>query len=543
MLGEAGLLQRQNLLARFPRYAELAKQASDVRAKLAAKPVVDDAVEARHEQGTLLASLAKISAEQEVLLREIAVRREPAEMVFPPLRKTADIQQSLPDGHVLLAFFATRRNLYAFLFSHDRYAAWQIRSPGSLQKEMTTLLRELGNYEANHELSPDELAKVNWRASSAKVLKLLLDHSNVDLAANFTEIAIVPDGVLWYLPFEALCVGPPDNQRLLISQARVRYAPTVGLAVPYRGGQKPHPNIGVALGKLFPHDDETVAVAAFQRSAPAVAGAVALPRPLTAPGNVYRVLLDGLIVLDDVQPAAGPYDWVPLQADHNKSGAPLASWLVLPFGGPEQVILPGFHTAAETSIRKGRASGQEVFLTVCGLMASGARTVLISRWRTAGETSFDLVREFAQELPYVDASEAWQRGVQVVSDAPLEAEHEPRIKDEGPAAARSTASHPFFWAGYMLVDSGRLPDGADPALNLPGKPGPQAAGPRPSGPQRAGPPPAGGLTPQSVVGDGFPAAPADAGTAPVKTRSRARTKSTPSQKAAPRKKTTLDDPA
>ena len=43
-------------------------------------------------------------------------------------------------------------------------------------------------------------------------MSLLLEHSNVDLAGNFDEIAIVPDGVLWYLPFEALPIGKPDHQ-------------------------------------------------------------------------------------------------------------------------------------------------------------------------------------------------------------------------------------------------------------------------------------------------------------------------------------------
>ena len=541
LLGEAGLLERQNMLARYPKYAELAKRAADVRTQLAAKPLVDDAVEARHAQSTLLASLARISAEQEVLLREIAVRREPAEMVFPPLRKTEDIQQSLPSGHVLLAFFATQRNLYAFLFSHDRYAAWQIRSPGGLQKELATLLRELGNFDANHALSPTELAKENWRTSSTKLVKLLLDNSNVDLAANFTEIAIVPDGVLWYLPFEALVVGPPDNERLLISQARVRYAPTVGLAVPYRAGRKPHPNVGVALGKLFPHDDPAVAAAAFERLAPAVDGAVALPRPLTAPGNVYRVLLDGLIVLDDVQPADGPYDWAPLQAERGKSSSPLASWLMLPWGGPEQVILPGFHTAAESGIRRGRARGEEVFLAVCGLMASGARTVLISRWRTAGESSFDLVREFAQELPYTDPSEAWQRGVQVISDAPLEIDREPRIKDEGGAKhARPPAIRSFgpdtCWSTPDKCPAGlihRLRCRAAAAAAGPQRAGPQPGGGRPAAAQPAGPQPAGprpgGLAPRSVVDGPFPGGPADSGATPTNSRSRLRPNRAPSK--------------
>ncbi len=234
LLGERGLLQRQALLGRYPDYARLADQAAQIRTKLAAKPLVSAAVDARREQSQLLDSLAQISQQQELLLRQMAVRRDPADMVFPPLRKTKDVQQSLPDGQVLLAFFQTRERLYAFLFSHDRYAAWQVRSQAALQKQVTTLLARHGQLRGQSRADLGGIGQGQLARAGAKVMHSLLDHSNVDLAGNFDEIVIVPDGFLWYLPFEALPVGPPGEQRLLISQARVRYAPTVGLAVPHR---------------------------------------------------------------------------------------------------------------------------------------------------------------------------------------------------------------------------------------------------------------------------------------------------------------------
>jgi CHAT domain-containing protein len=468
-------------LARYPKYAQLAQEAAQIRGKLAAKPLVNDAADVRREQTELLASLTNISESQEVILREIAVRREPAEMVFPPQRKTKDIQQSLPQGQVVMAFFSTSRDVYAFLFSHDRYAAWRVQSPTQLQKQITLFLRDMGNYEANHELSGTDLAKGNWRASGAKVMQLLLARSNVDLAANFEELVIVPDGFLWYLPFEALSVGPPDRQRLLISNARVRYAPTAGLAVPYASAQKPHPTIGVALGKVHPKDDAAVSTDAFGRLSPVVEGAVQLPASLPAASAVYRVLLDGLIVLDEIQPGDGPYDWRPLQVDRQKSTDTLSSWFTLPFGGPRQVMMPGFHTAAESGLRKGRATGEEIFLSVCGLMSAGARTVLISRWRTSGQTCFDLIREFAQELPHTGAAEAWQRSVKLAAATPIDPDREPRVRNTSIADQPGKASHPFFWAGYMLVDSGDTsPDDPD-ALGQPAKLAP-AARPQPANP-------------------------------------------------------------
>ena len=144
--------------------------------------------------------------------------------------------------------------------------------------------------------------------------------------------------------------------------------------------------------------------------------------------------------------------------DHGKPGSTLSDRIALPWGGPEQIILPGFHTVAEDalgSLKRGKrlAPGNEVFLSVCGLMASGARTVLLSRWRTGGQTSYDLVREFAQELPHTTPADAWQRAVLVAADSRLNLDAEPRIKKEN-VEDPPKASHPFFWAGYMLIDPG-----------------------------------------------------------------------------------------
>ena len=169
-------------------------------------------------------------------------------------------------------------------------------------------------------------------------------------------------------------------------------------------------------------------------------------------------MLRRLIVLDDFNfgPETGPFGWSPLPMEHAKGGGTLAEWLLLPWGAPEQIILPGWHTAAEDALKhvgKAPLPGNEMFLSVCGLMASGVRTVLLSRWRTGGQTSYDLVREFAQELPHTPPAEAWQRAVLVVSESRLNLDAEPRLKkttvDDPPKA-----SHPFFWSGYMLIDSG-----------------------------------------------------------------------------------------
>lgn len=488
-------LQRRDLLARYPAYAVLAQQAVEVRKSLAAMPPVAGDQETSRRQGELLAQLGSISAQQEVVLREMAVRRDPADLAFPPVRSHKQIQESMPEGHALLAFFATSRHMYAFLINKEKYTYWQIGAPAALVRDVGALLREMGQFQANSEMSLQDLVSTEWKKTAAGLLDSLLRGSQADFTQKFDELVIVPDGVLWYLPFEALQVSIEGQPRPLISRFRIRYAPTASLAMALSDrARNPAGHTAVMIGKLFPRDDPAVAQAAFDRLATAVPGAVAV-RSAPAPSSLYAALFDRLIVFDDLSDTGQtPYGWSPLPLDRGKPLSSLADWLVLPFGSPDVVLLPGYHTAAEDSLKGvGRgAPGQEVFLSVCGLMASGTRTVLLSRWRTGGESSYRMLREFAQELPHTTPADAWQRAVFVTAGSAIDPEAEPRVKRTA-AEQAIKASHPFFWAGYLLVDPGIAPFKAEPpgeasvvgekppgeAPEAPQGPGPDAQRPQP----------------------------------------------------------------
>ena len=489
-LDQRDQLRRRDLLASYPAYARLAQQAQALRTQLDKMPLVAEDAAVLRRQSDQLGQLAAISAKQENILREMAVRREPARLIFPPLRSTQSVQEALPNGQAMLVFFDTSRYLHAFLLTKNKYSYWQLgtspRPKGRtkpdkpmvykrLVRERTAgLLRELGNYQPNSGLRLKDLADNKWKQSAQKLLELILDGVNrkgnpADFAAEFDELVIVPDGVLWYVPFEALQVSVKERLRPLISRFRIRYAPTMSLAVWDGRSRRPAGNTAVVLGRLFPRHDDSVAQAAFKQLSGSVPDAVPLKSPLPAPSAVYGSMFDRLIVLDDLAVIEKlPYGWSPVPLERGKPGNSLDAWLTLPFGAPQEVILPGYHTAAEDSLKRidQSAPGGEVFLSVCGLMSAGARTLLLSRWRTGGQTSFDLVREFAQELPHTAPADAWRRSVFLAAGSRLNLEAEPRIAraavDEAPKA-----NYPFFWAGYMLIDSGTGPEGPDvPVIEL-----------------------------------------------------------------------------
>ena len=100
----------------------------------------------------------------------------------------------------------------------------------------------MGNHDQSREIPLKELTETGdtgWKKTARQLLDDLMDGSGADFSRHFVELAVVPDNVLWYLPFEALEVNVDHKPYSLISRFRLRYAPTASLAVPDRRGRNP----------------------------------------------------------------------------------------------------------------------------------------------------------------------------------------------------------------------------------------------------------------------------------------------------------------
>lgn len=471
-LDDAALLQRQAILARFPVYDEKAREAKRLRAELRKLPLAVDEEdkEVAAKQSQLLAELATVSTAQEAVLRQISVRREAGNIVFPPRRTFKQVQEGLNEGQSLLMFYTTSRFTYGFLVGKDKYSyPWEIKPTKRFLGQIAGMLQAWGNFEQNKELKLDDLTD-GWVKPAQEIMNVLVKNSKTDFTKTLDELIIVPDGLFWYIPFEAM-PAPGQHPEPLINRFRIRYAPTVGLAMGNPLRRRSDGNLAVVMGRLFPRDGEAVVNAGFDEISRAMPEAVAIRGKLPGMGSVYLSLFDRMIVLNEISPQSAGYDWSLFPVDTKQALSTMGQSLWLPFNGPDQVILPGFRTAAERSLKLSSkdakdASGNDLFLATCGLMAGGARTVLISRWRTGGQTSIDLAREFVQELPHTNASDAWQRSVQLTRNSQVNIAAEPRLnitlKQLPPKA-----DHPFFWAGYLLADTGAQPmsDGDDETVD------------------------------------------------------------------------------
>lgn len=455
-LPQAALLQRQELLVRFPDYRELSRTAERIRRNLKRGALVPADEAGRKEQSEQLAELAKLSHARKLMLRQMALSRQASEIAFPPALEAHEIQTHLEPGQVLILFHQLQGRFYGFAITRNEYAAWQVGPVKNVQASVTAFLRELGNYDANRELNPESLLSPQWHRAAAGLYQLLLGEARIDLS-KATELILIPDHLVWYVPFEALVEDDDPATQPLLTRVPLRYAPLATLAVADPRPRRRVAHTAVVLGRLFPRGDETASRAAFEKLATSVPTAEALPETLPGAGSLFASLAEELVVLREIEPGGrGAHDWSPIPTTRNNRET-LADWLQSPMTGPQHVILPAFHSAAEDALRttsRVARPGDELFAATCGLMAAGAKTVLITRWRTGGQTAFELVHEFAQELPHARASDAWQRSVLLTRESLLNPVAEPRLEQVQTPDAPPTAAHPFFWAGYLLADTG-----------------------------------------------------------------------------------------
>jgi tetratricopeptide (TPR) repeat protein len=455
-LTDAARLQRQDLLQRYPQYAQLSQQARNVRTELTGMPLAPDNADQLQHQSDLLARLLQMGDEQERILWAIAMGRDPHELVFPPATDVTVVQQQLQPRQRVFLFTSTSNATHAFLLGKESYDTWPLEAPAKVKANVVKLLQDFGQFDRNQPIGMKELTSVSWKDTAAEILKQLTGDAPADAWNEIDELIIVPDGLLWYVPFEALQIVRGTEKQALVDKVRIRYAPTLSLVVPDATPRKREARTIVVAGEVFPKSGPEAAQDLVQQLQAGDPNLIGVPvRPAPAPALLTKTA-DRLVVLQDLDndPKA-PFAWAPVPADRGKPTSTVAQWLLSPWGGPDQVVLPGFHTPAESALKRG-GTGDDAFLAVCGLMAGGARTVLLSRWRDGGRTSHDLIREFVRELPYRSASAAWQRSIQLAVVSDVDFGREPRVKPP-PTETNLKAEHPFFWSGYLLVDTGVEP--------------------------------------------------------------------------------------
>ncbi len=471
-LTETALQQRVDFLTRYPAYKQWMDQSSTIRDELLKLPLVPlpDSDDAK-KQKDLFVQMFQIANTQEAFLSSQALRREPAELVFPPQRDFEELQNRIGQGQLVYVVMMGPNGYHRFALTRGSQQYLGVVSKRDVEKKLQGLFRAIGMQDPNGSLDAETLVDDSWKAASNELYQLLFPEIGVEAWSSIKEVIVVPDGVLWYLPFEILHAGDaPDNLHMLADQARFRYAPTLALGL---APQRPDKRIVRALAirsSLYPRADEALPEQAVEQLRQAIPDLGSIAERMSIPSHLYSAVADLLIVWADLKTPTrgGAFGLNPGVLDQGRAGSTLGAWLSLPFDGPEYLILPGYSSGGAAGSRM-RGDGSDLFFGATAFLASGCRTVLLSRWRTGGQVSLDLTRLFAERLKTHRPLDAWWDSVQEIRGQVIDQNLEPRLKPDKDVP-ELTGDHPFFWAGLMLIEVPNQKTAIDPSSqpDLPG---------------------------------------------------------------------------
>ena len=454
--------RRAALLARQPQVARTLEAINEVQLRLAIALPGGRPADRREElpgDPDDWRAYRQLVGTQARLLSAVAASREDTHFDFPPRYDTAEIRKRLEAGQLILSFHWTAAGLVGTLESRERMASWQVTDPSEVSKRVAALARGMGLFDPIAATTTAKLAGGEWTAAAADLEQAIFGSAAIDLTQNIDELVIVPDGPLWYVPFELLPAGSDrggESRPMLRDVCQVSYAPTRSLAVRRRRSPRPDPVTGVHASRLYRGDRPEVArmirdelVAAL---APAVAvedrgGREAVPLALQAS------LFDILLVLDELPLESKTMPTVMASGEGSRRGMSFEEWLGPPRKRTGCVLLGGFQSAVAGGLEPmPPRAGDELFVTTMDLLAAGADTAVVSRWRTGGKAGVELARAFAHAYAGgTGAAESWHRAVDLVAVEPPDLAREPRVRLAADTPL-DDSRHPFFWAGYLLVD-------------------------------------------------------------------------------------------
>ena len=376
-LSKQALTQKQAFIANHQNYQQLIDKANQIHTALELLPVKPKpGSPEERKQLKLVEELANVSKTQESVLASFALRRVPADMSFPPQPEMKEFQKEIGKDQVALVCVATS-SYHLFLVKGNAVQYFDPIDSKLMIRKVGGLLKKMGVSESA--LDVEAIKNTEWK-TEAETMKSGLFGSIADKDwAQFRELVIVPDGVLWYMPFEAIPVAGGDGKEFLSDAINIRYSPTLGLGFGAQREPAEIKNSAVVTARMSARGDAELSYKEFADFSKSNPDAIEYQRPSSVPANYLVSLLDQLIVWSEVKQTRNqPLAMNPFQLDTKKPGSSLDSWIALPWKGTQNVVMPGLNTDGGNGLR-GKLYGSDLFLTSVGLMASGTRSALLSR--------------------------------------------------------------------------------------------------------------------------------------------------------------------
>jgi CHAT domain-containing protein/predicted negative regulator of RcsB-dependent stress response len=373
-----------------------------------------------------------------------------------PIIKTEELASLLPDrSSALLEYVVEDDRCHLFVVT-------KAAADSGVDIQLFTLPVKRAQLAQQTELFRQQLASrdLGFRASAAKLYDLLLRPAQAQLKGK-TNLVIVPDDKLWELPFQALM---SRADRFLIEDSAVSYAPSLTVL---REMMKRRRELGPSSETILALGNPTVGKQTLERATLASRDRALAPLPeaeqeVKALAHLYgaahtKVYIGADAREDRVKREAGQADILHFATHGTLSDAsPMYSHLVLAEGdGNEDGLLEAWEimqldlkadlailSACETA--RGRYSAGEGMIGLTWAMfVAGVPATVVSQWKVEAASTRDLLLAFHRNL-------LLNRGDGKLKITKAEALREAALK----IIRNPQLSHPFYWAGFVLVGDG-----------------------------------------------------------------------------------------
>jgi CHAT domain-containing protein len=384
---------------------------------------------------------------------ELKVHRGEARII-----NAEELAALLPDAtSALLEYVVTDEATFLFVVTKPQGRAATETKVFTIPIKQTDLAKQVESFRRR-------LAERNldFRAPAHKLYDLLLKPAQ-SLLGGKSNLVIVPDDQLWELPFQALI---DERDRYLIERSAVSYAPSLTVLREMRARSDKRraeaaPSTLLALGnpligqetvqlarltmrdeKLYPLPEAEAEVRALgrlygARRSKVYIGADAREDRLKAEAGQARILHFATHgVLNNAAPL---YSYLALaRGDKNEDGL-LEAWELMQLDLKADLAAL---SACETA--RGRfGAGEGLIGLTWALFVAGVPSTVVSQWKVESASARDLMLNFHHQL----------RAPSAKVKAPMtkaEALRQAALK----VMKKTETSHPFYWAGFVLVGDG-----------------------------------------------------------------------------------------
>lgn len=390
---------------------------------------------------------------QEQRLVDASTSRISIPHVFPPTTSVAEVkkQLSMADSNAsraIVGFFVASQTVYGYSITADRVELWNVERAILANEKFRQLCDAIGLGQSPSKVLAS-VKKPNWEKLARELQALLIPVNVLSRLREVSNLTIIPDGWLWYVPFEILPDSSANNSQPWLAKHSISYAPTLGIAVGhFSPSNVSNRTLGVEKSGFFVADRETdnSLVKDLMQS---IAGTQLVEVPTKVHTSRWsRLQFDQVWVAVDAKLEYGnPFAVMAYDAGGSTS---MRQWLQLPMLAPTQLVLAGCELPAMT---RSDGDGVELFRLACCLAAMGNRSALVNRWSSHGESSQLLLKNFLELSTEIPAAQAWRRSVLSLWETPLRYPTEPVLgtlkKDY--FQEEFTGIHPIFWASTMVI--------------------------------------------------------------------------------------------